>query len=116
LQQTSRESRILRQARQVIFGVFAAPLGAATGSASDSGQRVELIRLCDETQQIVDTDLTVTDETRGRLGAALAGPTAPRQSADEHDQRLPCLPAHQDNVDRVTIAHLCETVAEQAWK
>jgi hypothetical protein len=116
-QPTGRESRFLRQARQVIARVFAAHPGVASASAAaDWEQRVGLIRLCDETPQILDTDLGVTDEVRTRSEAAVAGAMAAGQSADKRDQRLTCVLAHQDDVDLVTIAYLCGMVAERAWR
>ena len=113
---TGRESRILRQARRVIAGAFAAHPGVATVSVADREQPAELIRLCDEPRQIPNTDLRVTDKVRARFEAAPAGPTAAGQSTDERDQRWTCALAHHDNVDLVTIAFLRERVAERAWR
>ncbi len=113
---TGPESRILRQARQVIARAFAAHPAVATVSVADWAQPPGLIWLRGETRQILDTDLSITDEVRARCEAALAGPTAAGQSADERDQHLTCVLAHHDNVDLVTIAHPREMVAERAWK
>ncbi len=113
---TGRESRIPRQARRLIARAVAAHSGVATVSVADWEQPPGLVRRCDETRQILDTDLRVTDEVRARFQAALAGPTAAGQSADEGDQRLTCVLAHHDNVDLVTIAYRCGMVAEWAWR
>jgi len=109
LQPTGRESRILRQARRVIARALAAHPGVATVAAADWEP-------CDETPQILDTDLGVTEAVRARFEAAVAGPLAVGQSADERDQRLTGLLAHQDNVDLVTIANRCGMLAERAWR
>jgi len=111
-----RESRILRQARRVIAGAFAAHPGVATVSVAAREQPAGLIRLCDEPRQIPDTDLRVTDEVRARFEAAPVGPSAAGQSADERDQRWTCVLAHHNNVDLVAVALLCERVAERAWR
>jgi hypothetical protein len=115
LQPTGRESRSLRQARRGIAGAFAAHPGVTT-VAADCGQPAGLIRLCDETPQILDTDLGVTGAVRTRSEAALAGAMGAGPSAGERDQRLTCELTCQDNVDLVTIAYRCETVVERVWR
>jgi hypothetical protein len=116
LQWTGRESRIWRQARRVSVAAFAAHPGAASVSGADWARPAGLIRLCDETPRILDTVLRVSDMVRARFEAAPAGPMAAGRSADERDQHLTCVLAHQDHVDLVTIAHLGEMVTERAWK
>lgn len=92
---------------------FAAHLGVAVASVTNWEQRGEMIRLRDETQEILDRDLSrATEEVRSRFAAALDADQMisgrlPRDGA----QRLEYVLANPGSVDLVTVAHLREQVA-----
>jgi tetratricopeptide (TPR) repeat protein len=71
---SGREAQALRMARRMSLRAFAAHLGVARGSVVNWEQRGELARLRPETQEILDRDLSLADDTtRERFEVALAG-------------------------------------------
>ncbi|MDQ7909107.1 hypothetical protein RB614_31750 [Phytohabitans sp. ZYX-F-186] len=93
---------------------FAAHLGVAVASVTNWERRGEVIRLRDETQQILDTDLSrASDDVRARFETAVAGLPAPPALPLPRDgaRRLEFVMAHPRSIDLVTVAYLREHVA-----
>lgn len=94
---------------------FAAHLGVAVASVTNWERRGERIRLRDETQEILDRDLSrVSDDVRDRFEAALGGMSEALTPPIGSDgaQRLEYVLAHPGRADLVTVAYLREQVAE----
>jgi tetratricopeptide (TPR) repeat protein len=111
---SGREARALREARRMSVRAFAAHLGVAVASVTNWEQRGELIRLRDETQQILDRDLSrAPDDVRARFEAAIAAMDAPRAAPLPRDgaERLEFVLSRPGSVDLVTVAYLRDEVA-----
>jgi transcriptional regulator with XRE-family HTH domain len=111
---SGREARALREARRMSVRAFAAHLGVAVASVTNWERRGELIRLRDETQEILDRDLSCASEhVRARFEAAVAGLSAPPVLPLPRDGagRLEFVMARPRSVDLVTVAYLREHVA-----
>lgn len=107
------EARALREARRMSVRAFAAHLGVAVASVTNWERRGEQIRLRDETQQILDRDLScASDDVRSRFEAHVGGGSASfgqRLAGDEG--RLAYVLANPSRTDATAVAHLREQIA-----